>query len=64
MKLMEDEHPEVRRVAVQGVCRVLYTYWEMIPTDKITSLLHCLFSKAGISFFNITTSVLESNKYH
>lgn len=46
-KLAVDAHPEVRRVAVQGVCRVLATYWEMIPLEKITLLLDSLLLRAG-----------------
>lgn len=49
MKLTEDSHPEVRRVAVQGVCRVLLSYWEMVPVDKATILLNALLTKAGKS---------------
>lgn len=46
IKLTEDSHPEVRRVAVQGVCRVLLSYWEMVPVDKTTLLLDTLLTKA------------------
>lgn len=46
-KFTEDVHPEVRRVGVHGVSRVLAAYWEMVPMDKITLLLDALLLKAG-----------------
>ncbi|KAK1301088.1 hypothetical protein QJS10_CPB13g00391 [Acorus calamus] len=38
-RLLEDDCPEVRRVAVEGSCRILHLFWEVIPSPTITKLL-------------------------
>lgn len=38
-KLMSDECPDVRSVAVEGLCRVFYLYWEVIPSPTITKII-------------------------
>eukprot|EP00727_Mastigamoeba_balamuthi_P000617 m51a1_g10552 putative condensin-2 complex subunit g2 (1131) ;mRNA; f:40842-44746 len=40
--LLHDAHEGVRRAAVPGVCRILCTYWELIPAATAASLLHTL----------------------
>ncbi|KAG1347919.1 Condensin-2 complex subunit G2 [Cocos nucifera] len=38
-KLLLDDCPEVRTVAVEGSCRILNLYWEVIPSSMITKFL-------------------------
>ncbi|KAI3958927.1 hypothetical protein MKX01_023603 [Papaver californicum] len=38
-RLLIDECPEVRVVAVEGCCRLLYLFWEVIPSSVITKTL-------------------------
>ena len=40
--LLKDEVIAVRVVGVQGVCRVLALFWELIPTPTSRSLLALL----------------------
>ncbi|EOA33195.1 hypothetical protein CARUB_v10019674mg [Capsella rubella] len=42
-KLMSDECPDVRSVAVEGLCRVFYLFWEVIPSATITKVLTKIF---------------------
>lgn len=38
-KLILDDCPDVRAVAVEGSCRVLHLFWEVIPSSTITNIL-------------------------
>lgn len=38
-KLLVDDCPEVRSVAVEGSCRILHLFWEVISSSTITSFL-------------------------
>ncbi|CAL9041201.1 unnamed protein product [Musa banksii] len=38
-KLLLDDCPEVRSVAVEGSCRILHLFWEIIPSSTITKFL-------------------------
>ncbi|XP_019251349.1 PREDICTED: uncharacterized protein LOC109230287 [Nicotiana attenuata] len=42
-KLLMDECPDVRAVAVEGCCRILHLYWEIIPSPTITKTLTKIF---------------------
>lgn len=42
-KLLMDECPDVRVVAVEGGCRILNLFWEVIPTPSITKILTKIF---------------------
>ncbi|XP_027077616.1 uncharacterized protein [Coffea arabica] len=42
-KLLTDECPDVRVVAVEGGCRILNLFWEVIPTPSITKILTKIF---------------------
>ncbi|XP_065876662.1 uncharacterized protein [Euphorbia lathyris] len=42
-KLLMDECPDVRVVAVEGCCRVLHLFWEIIPPATITKILTKIF---------------------
>ncbi|XP_028764167.1 uncharacterized protein LOC114722329 [Neltuma alba] len=38
-RLLTDDCPEVRKIAVEGSCRVLHLYWEIIPSPTITKII-------------------------
>lgn len=38
-KLLVDDCPEVRTIAVEGSCRILHLFWEIIPSPIITKML-------------------------
>ncbi|CAL8164705.1 unnamed protein product [Prunus armeniaca] len=42
-RLLADDCPEVRVVAVEGSCRVLRLFWEIIPLPTITKLITKIF---------------------
>ncbi|KAL0377903.1 UNVERIFIED_CONTAM: Condensin-2 complex subunit G2 [Sesamum radiatum] len=43
-KLLMDECPDVRAVAVEGSCRILYLFWEVIPSPTITRIITRIFN--------------------
>ncbi|XP_024978381.1 uncharacterized protein LOC112515708 [Cynara cardunculus var. scolymus] len=38
-KLLMDACPDIRAVAVEGSCRILHMFWEIIPSSTITKLI-------------------------
>ncbi|KZV57012.1 hypothetical protein F511_08170 [Dorcoceras hygrometricum] len=42
-KLLMDECPDVRVVSVEGSCRILSLFWEIIPSSTITKILTIIF---------------------
>ncbi|KAK7406455.1 hypothetical protein VNO78_08081 [Psophocarpus tetragonolobus] len=42
-RLFTDDCPEVRTIAVEGSCRVLHLFWEVIPSPIITKILTKIF---------------------
>jgi len=38
-KLLMDDCPEIRTVAVEGICRILNQYWEIVPALTISKFL-------------------------
>ncbi|MQL70233.1 hypothetical protein Taro_002528, partial [Colocasia esculenta] len=38
-RLLVDDAPDVRTVAVEGCCRILHLFWEIIPSSTITRML-------------------------
>ncbi|XP_021751397.1 uncharacterized protein LOC110717066 [Chenopodium quinoa] len=42
-KLLKDDCPDVRVVAVEGCCRILRLFWEIIPSSTITKMLTIIF---------------------
>lgn len=42
-RLLTDDCPEVRKIAVEGSCRVLHLYWEIIPSPTITKMIRKIF---------------------
>ncbi|KAH6803385.1 hypothetical protein C2S51_031632 [Perilla frutescens var. frutescens] len=42
-KLLSDECPDVRVVAVEGSCRTLHQFWEVVPSPIITKMITRIF---------------------
>ncbi|XAR51362.1 hypothetical protein NMG60_11005964 [Bertholletia excelsa] len=42
-RLLMDECPDVRVVAVEGSCRILHMFWEIIPSSTITKIITKIF---------------------
>ncbi|KAH0875124.1 hypothetical protein HID58_072486 [Brassica napus] len=71
-KLMSDECPEVRSVAVEGLCRVFYLFWEVIPSLTITKIITKIFndmshescSEVRLSTVNGITYLLANPQSH
>ena len=42
-KLLKDDCPDVRLVAVEGCCRILHLFWEVIPSSTITKMIMIIF---------------------
>lgn len=42
-KLLMDDCPDVRVVAVEGCCRILHLFWEIIPSSAITKIITKIF---------------------
>lgn len=42
-KLLMDECPDVRVVSVEGSCRILCLFWEIIPSSIITKIITIIF---------------------
>ncbi|OMO56491.1 Armadillo-like helical [Corchorus capsularis] len=38
-KLLLDDCPDVRVIAVEGCCRILHLFWEVIPSSTITKMI-------------------------
>ncbi|CAM8884565.1 unnamed protein product [Rhodiola kirilowii] len=38
-KLLKDDCPDIRVVAVEGSCRILHLFWEIIPSSTITKIV-------------------------
>ncbi|KAL9261005.1 Condensin-2 complex subunit G2-like protein [Drosera capensis] len=51
-RLLSDECPEVRVMAVEGCCRVLHLFWEIIPSSTITKLLTKIFDDMSLDASN------------
>ncbi|XP_050205840.1 uncharacterized protein LOC126655640 [Mercurialis annua] len=43
-RLLMDDCPDVRVVAVEGCCRILHLFWEIIPSPTITKILTKVFN--------------------
>ena len=42
-RLLTDDCPEIRVVAVEGSCRILHLFWEIIPSSTITKMITKIF---------------------
>ncbi|XP_031478710.1 uncharacterized protein LOC116249662 [Nymphaea colorata] len=63
-KLLFDDCPDVRASAVEGVCRVLCLYWEIIPPSITTKMLTKLFDDLSHDVCsNVRLSVLNGILY-
>ncbi|KAI9165606.1 hypothetical protein LWI28_017258 [Acer negundo] len=51
-KLLMDDCPDVRVVAVEGCCRILHLFWEIIPSSTITKILTKIFDDVSHDICN------------
>ncbi|XP_022963354.1 uncharacterized protein LOC111463584 [Cucurbita moschata] len=51
-KLLMDECSDVRVVAVEGCCRILYLFWEIIPSSTITKIITKIFDEMSRDISN------------
>ncbi|KAK4841081.1 hypothetical protein QYF36_025221 [Acer negundo] len=47
-----DDFPDVRVVAVEGCCRILHLFWEIIPSSTITKILPKIFDDVSHDICN------------
>ncbi|GAB2282706.1 hypothetical protein Dimus_017245 [Dionaea muscipula] len=71
-KSLSDDCPDVRAVAVEGCCRILHLFWEIIPSSTITKLLtkifddmsHDVSNEVRLSTLNGTIYLLANPQSH
>ncbi|KAJ4823339.1 hypothetical protein Tsubulata_001514 [Turnera subulata] len=51
-RLLVDDCPDLRVVAVEGCCRVLHLFWEIIPSSTITKTLTKIFDDMSHDIWN------------
>lgn len=51
-KLLKDCCPDVRVVAVEGCCRILHLFWEIIPSSTITKMITIIFDDMSCDVSN------------
>lgn len=63
-KLLVDDCPDVRVVAVEGCCRILHLFWEIIPSSTITKMLTKIFDDISHDICNeVRVSILNGIIY-
>lgn len=58
---LQDNDPRIRVIAIQGICRILNIYWELIPVSFIQNIFNILLNKLLYdgSNSNVRASVIE-----
>eukprot|EP00049_Salpingoeca_infusionum_P011262 m.193774 g.193774 ORF g.193774 m.193774 type:complete len:1167 (-) comp14884_c2_seq1:264-3764(-) len=61
LAMLDDASPMVRCIGVEGVCRILTTYWELMPSAVTAAMLEKLFNQCARDAASIAvrTSVLK-----
>lgn len=63
-KLLFDVCPDIRAVAVEGCCRTLHLFWEIIPSSIITNILTKIFDDTSHDICNaVRLSTLNGINY-
>ncbi|KAK6923140.1 Condensin-2 complex subunit G2 [Dillenia turbinata] len=63
-RLIVDDCPDVRVVAVEGSCRILHLFWEIIPSSTITKILTKIFDEMSHDISNdVRLSTLSGVSY-
>jgi condensin-2 complex subunit G2 len=63
-KLLMDDYPEIRTVAVEGICRILNQYWEIVPAPTISKFLSKIVDDMSKDSCNeVRLSTLNGLKY-
>ncbi|XP_059644076.1 uncharacterized protein LOC132285860 [Cornus florida] len=71
-RLLVDECPDVRVIAVEGFCRILHLFWEIIPSSTITKVITKIFddmthdtcNEVRVSTLNGITYMLGNPQTH
>ncbi|KAI3407563.1 uncharacterized protein J3R85_020874 [Psidium guajava] len=71
-RLLKDDCPDVRVVAVEGCCRILNLFWEVIPSSTIAKIITMIFddtaydncSEVRLSTINGVTYLLGNAQSH
>ncbi|XP_039155763.1 condensin-2 complex subunit G2-like [Eucalyptus grandis] len=71
-RLLKDDCPDVRVVAVEGCCRILNLFWEVIPSSTITKIITRIFddmaydncSEVRLSTINGVAYLLGNGQSH
>ncbi|XVF17534.1 hypothetical protein REPUB_Repub10bG0131300 [Reevesia pubescens] len=51
-RLLMDDCPDVRVIAVEGCCRILHLFWEIIPSSTITKIITKIFDEMAYDSCN------------
>ncbi|POO00719.1 Condensin-2 complex subunit G [Trema orientale] len=51
-RMLMDDCPDTRVVAVEGSCRILHLFWEIIPSPTITKILAIVFNEMSHDICN------------
>ncbi|XVF59279.1 hypothetical protein PTKIN_Ptkin07bG0262700 [Pterospermum kingtungense] len=51
-RLLMDDCPDVRVIAVEGCCRILHLFWEIIPSSTITKIITKVFDEMAYDTCN------------
>ncbi|XP_022741486.1 uncharacterized protein LOC111293046 [Durio zibethinus] len=51
-RLLMDDCPDVRVIAVEGCCRILHLFWEIIPSSTITKIITKIFDEMAYDTCN------------
>lgn len=63
-KLLSDDAPEIRAVSVEGLCKILRIFWEIIPTSTIPKILTKVIDEMSLDTCNeVRVSVLNGVRY-
>ncbi|KAJ4781207.1 Condensin-2 complex subunit G2 [Rhynchospora pubera] len=63
-KLLSDDAPEIRAVSVEGLCKILRLFWEVIPTSNIPKFLTKVIDEMSFDVCNeVRVSVLNGVRY-
>ncbi|XP_078178068.1 ARM repeat superfamily protein isoform X2 [Carex rostrata] len=63
-KLLSDDAPEIRAVSVEGLCKILRIFWEIISTSTIPKILTKVIDEMSLDTCNeVRVSVLNGVRY-
>lgn len=71
-RMLSDDCPDIRATAVEGSCRIMYLFWEVIPSSTITKFLtkiidsmsHDMCNETRLSTVNGIIYLIENPQSH